>query len=246
MPRNPFGVGYAADPARRRLVLRAATLFDLQVTTRKCVREVFIDDCERRRYVMLHASAVASPPTAQGRRRVVLFVGEKRAGKTTLALRCVFDRGWQLLSNDHLILIANPRADLGAASGPTGPVAAEARLVVTSLPTLIPVKVGTLTDLLDRYGDRLPEPWDTQGAAIGEYRAMPARQRSALMSACWSPTRQLAQDNPAATPLDGAPRWRWCCRLRQPGRSLAAPSGSAIRKGRCDHTCAAIGWPTRD
>lgn len=180
MESNPYGVGYQAIAQHRRVTLRAPSLFDLQVTARKVVREVFLDDCERRRYAMLHASAVARPDKCQ----VVLFIGEKRAGKTTLALRCMLDHGWQLLSNDHLIVFADPPVEReGVVPG--------ARLSLTSLPTLIPVKIGTFLDL----EGRLPEPWDVQGLDVEAYRAMPVEQRRRLDVGVVYTYRRLGQDN---------------------------------------------------
>lgn len=185
---NPFGVGYLANEQQQTLTLRAAALFDLQVTTRKCVREVFLDACEQARYVMLHASAIADPEGG----RVVIFVGDKRAGKTTLALGAVVEHGWSLLSNDHLIVFAHDTGDLDGQDG--GP------LVVTSVPTLIPVKVGTLLDL----EDALPEPWDSQGVDVADYRHMPAQQRYTFDARVLYTYRRLGQDNPLLTVLDDA------------------------------------------
>lgn len=55
---NRFGVGYQPDVAGRSLILWATRETDLAITTRKCVREIFLDACERTGYGMLHASAV--------------------------------------------------------------------------------------------------------------------------------------------------------------------------------------------
>ena len=75
---NRFGVGYQPDVAGRSLILWGTRETGLAITTRKCVREIFLDACERAGYGMLHASAVyredrpsCSPRTSVvGRRRL--------------------------------------------------------------------------------------------------------------------------------------------------------------------------------
>jgi hypothetical protein len=114
-----------------------------------------LDYCESRGYVMLHASAVARDG------RVVIAVGDKGSGKTTLALSAALTRGYRYLSNDHLILYRDG-----------------GRLVATSLPTPIPVKAGIYLD----YEALLPEPWENEGADIEALRALPRPQRYASES----------------------------------------------------------------
>lgn len=142
MWRDPWDVGFAVDEHRRTIWVRTQNPRDLRIATRKLARELLVHHCEQLRYVMLHASAFACDD------RVIIVVGDKGAGKTTLALRAVLDHGWVYVANDHLILYAEG-----------GAVRSADRLVVTSLPTFIPVKLGTFADLQAR----LPEPYDTEG-----------------------------------------------------------------------------------
>jgi hypothetical protein len=102
---NVWGVGYAADPSRRRLRLRAPDPEPLAITARTSVREVMVDFCEQRRYVMLHASAVVAD------RRVIIIAGDRGSGKTTLALKSVLLHGMRYLANDRLIAFGQPDAD---------------------------------------------------------------------------------------------------------------------------------------
>src|SRR4051812_15752950 len=55
---NAWGVSYSSNPIAPRLRLPSADPANLAITARKSVREVLVDYCEQRRYVMLHASAV--------------------------------------------------------------------------------------------------------------------------------------------------------------------------------------------
>jgi hypothetical protein len=125
---------------------------------------------------MVHASAIWRDDA------VVVFAADKRGGKTTLALRAVLEHGWQLLSNDHLILYQDD-----AAGG----------LVATSLPTPIPVKVGTFLDLQGR----LPPPWDGAGVDVEAFRAMPRAERYRYDIGVYFSYRRLGQDIPVLVPL---------------------------------------------
>lgn len=176
VPRTGFGVGVLADARARQVRLWSPSAFDLAVTTRKVVREVFLAACERAGYTMVHASAIYAGD------RVVAFAADKRGGKTTLALRAVLEHGWRWLSNDHLILLPDDRGGLTA----------------TSLPTPIPVKAGTLVDLWDR----LPQPWDPNGFDIEAWRRVPAEQRHAADDAAYFTFARLGQPNPVVVPLD--------------------------------------------
>jgi hypothetical protein len=173
---NRFGVGFQPDMAGCSLTLSSAREDDLAITTRKCVREIFLDACERAGYAMLHASAVYREDQA------VVFAADKRGGKTTLALRAVLDHGWRWLSNDHLIVWRG-----------------EAGLVATSLPTPIPLKVGTYVDLIDR----LPPPWDTNGVDAAAWRAATPAARYASDVAVYYTFGRLGQPNPVQVELAG-------------------------------------------
>lgn len=173
---TPWQVGYRADRARKRVVLRSTNPRDLAITARKTVREVLLDYCENREYVMLHASAVTDGE------HVIVVVGDKGRGKTTLALNAALTRDDHMLSNDHLILYR----DMGG-------------LVATSLPTPIPVKVGTYFD----YAGRLGPPWDSEDVDLDAFRRMPRDQRYGHDRRLLYTYRGLGQTNPVHTRLQG-------------------------------------------
>lgn len=72
-------------------------------------------------------------------------------------------------------------------------------LVATSLPTPIPVKVGTFFDM----ADRLPPPWDSNGADERTWRVVPAARRYAADTAVYFTFGQLGQPNPVLVGLTG-------------------------------------------
>ncbi|MBF6333498.1 hypothetical protein [Nocardia transvalensis] len=172
---NRWGVGHRCDPDRRLVQLVGENVHTVAVAARKTLREVLIDHLEQRRYVMLHASAVADND------RVVIIVGDKGAGKTTLALKSVVHHGMRYLSNDHLIVYAEPGSD------PERP-----RLVLTSLPTPIPVRVGTYLDL----EPLLPPPWDGNGVALDRWRTTSVDHRHRSEAKVYLTYPQLSQANP--------------------------------------------------
>ncbi len=139
MHRNPWGVAFDADEREKVLRVRAESVLALAMTTRKALREGLVQYCEQRRYVMLHASAFADD------HRVVLVVGRKGSGKTTLALKAALSHDCHYLSNDHAMIYLEPGSDPQSH-----------RLAITSLPTPIPLKIGTYLDL----EDSLPSPWE--------------------------------------------------------------------------------------
>ncbi|MFX0573080.1 DEAD/DEAH box helicase family protein [Nocardia nepalensis] len=177
---NEWGVGYAAQPEVQQIWLWGLDLANLAITTRKVVREVMVDYCEQRRYVMLHASAVVDD------NRVLVVVGDKGSGKTTLALKAALLHGMRYLSNDHLIVHA---CDGGNPS--------MSNLTLTSLPTPIPLKIGTYLDL-EKY---LPEPWDTEGLDIDAHRRVPREQLYGLDRRVLYTFRRLGQQSPIAVDL---------------------------------------------
>ncbi|MGH3715455.1 MAG: hypothetical protein ACRDT4_18630 [Micromonosporaceae bacterium] len=169
MARDAWGVARALDAERRVIRLRADDVDGLAVTVRKCLREAMVDYCERRGYTMLHASAFADAD------RAIVVVGDKGSGKTTLALRACLLDGFRYIANDHLIAYMEGGG-----------------LVLTSLPTLIPVKVGTFLDL----EALLPKPWDCEGVDVDAYRGMPAAERYRHQARLLYTYRQLGQPNP--------------------------------------------------
>ncbi len=188
MTTNRWGVSHAADPAVRRLALRAGDPQSLAITTRKCVREALVDYCEQHRYAMLHASAVVDD------QKVIIIVGDKGSGKTTLGLKAALGHGMRYLSNDHLIVFGDAMADQ------TVPLAS--RLTLTALPTLIPLKIGTYLDL----EDKLPPPWDTEGLDIDTYRTAPREQLYGLDRRVLYTFPGLGQDSPINVDLGDTAR----------------------------------------
>lgn len=185
MRRNAYGVAYAADPGVRTVVVRADDPLSLAMTTRKTVRDTLVGFCEHRGHAMLHASAIADD------QRVIIVAGDKGSGKTTLALRGVLMHKMRYVSNDHLIIYPDGGAD----------TALPGQLVLTSMPTPIPVKVGTYLDL----EQLLPEPWDAGGIDIAPYRAMPPAERYRHDVRVLYTYRRLGQDNPVTVPLGSPP-----------------------------------------
>ncbi len=186
VPRTAFGVGYERDAAAGVVRLWSTDAGDLAITTRKGVREMLLERCEARSFTMLHASAIHRDDA------LVVFAADKRAGKTTLALRAVLDHGWAYLSNDHF---AVHRSDDSEGNG--GKDEASARLVATSLPTPVPVKVGTYLDL----EHRLPPPWDASEVDLARFRAMAAADRYRYDTAVYFTYARLGQPNPVTVPL---------------------------------------------
>jgi hypothetical protein len=176
MALTPWRVGYRADRDTRRAVICSTNPRDLAITVRKAIREALLDYCETHRCTMLHASAVADEA------RVVIVVGDKGSGKTTLALGAALGAGYRYLSNDHLIVYRTPDG-----------------LVVTSLPTPIPVKIGTYFD----YADRLGAPWENEGVDLEEFRWMPRQRRYDQDVRLLYTYRGLGQANPLHTVLAG-------------------------------------------
>ncbi len=187
VPRTAFGVGFETDAAAGVVRLWSTDASHLAITTRKGVREVLLERCAARGFTMLHASAVHRDDA------VVMFAADKRGGKTTLALRAVLEHGWDYLSNDHLIVHRDGDGDSDRGSdGDDG-----SGLVATSLPTPIPVKVGTYLDL----EHRLPPPWDSGEVDLARFRAMAAVDRYRYDTAVYFTYARLGQPNPVTVPL---------------------------------------------
>ncbi|WP_431728490.1 hypothetical protein [Verrucosispora sp. TAA-831] len=173
---NQWGVSWRIDRSDHTVRLRAQAAESLSITARKCVREVLVDHCEQRRYTMLHASAVVDEA-----RRIVV-VGDKGSGKTTLALKAALRHGMRYMSNDHLIMYEPDGAGT---------------LTLTSLPTLIPLKIGTFLDL----EGALPEPWDRDGLDVEAYRGSSRSEVYSLDRRVLYTYRRLGHDNPITVDL---------------------------------------------
>ena len=171
---DQFGVGHRADTRRRELLVRADNVFNLQVTTRKCLRDVMVAQCEAMGYAMIHASAV------NVENLVIIFVGNSGCGKTTLALTAAVKSGYHYLANDHLIVYRD-------ASGSSD-------IVLSSLPTLIPVRLATYCEL-EGY---LPHPLLTEGGGLESCRDIAPSERYARPDTFFYTYKQLGQVNPVA------------------------------------------------
>lgn len=182
-PPDRWGVWHRIDAGEKRLILRSTNIEHLAVSARKCAREVFLNHCEEHGYTMLHASAFTSEDD------VVLIVGDKGSGKTTLALRAVLQHGYHYLSNDHLIIYPDD------STGVSGQLSE--RLVLTSLPTPIPVKVGTYLDLQHV----LPKPWARDDLGMAPLPSLPVPDRYRHRGRLLYTFRRLGQDNPVAVRL---------------------------------------------
>ncbi|WP_043737184.1 MULTISPECIES: hypothetical protein [Nocardia] len=177
---NEWGVAHCSDANERRARLNCPDPVRLAVSARKAIREVLVDYCEQRRYTMLHASAVADDDT------VIIIVGDKGSGKTTLAMKAVLSQGMRYLSNDHLIVYP-------AEDGPA-PVT---QLRLTSLPSPIPVKIGTYLDL----EPQLPAPWDSGDVRVDAYRSVAREQLYRLDHRIYYTFPRLGQQNPIVVDL---------------------------------------------
>lgn len=129
---TPFGVRFFVDPHRRVISVWGAAPESLAITTRKLLRELFLDACEHRGFSLFHASAVCSASS------FIMFVGAKESGKTTLALDAHFNHGYDFVSNDHGVLYQDG-----------------ASLSAVRFPTYINVKHGTLRSMWHRFAERL-------------------------------------------------------------------------------------------
>jgi hypothetical protein len=113
--------------------------------------------------------------------RTFVFVGDKGSGKTTLALKAAIGHRMRYLSNDHLIVYRNGVGNL----------------TLTSLPTFIPLKIGTFLDL----EGHLPEPWDSEGLDVDAHRRLPRAETYALDRRVLYTYRRLGQESPIAVDI---------------------------------------------
>jgi hypothetical protein len=118
-----------------------------------------------------------------------VFAGDKGAGKTTLALDVVVRHGFEYISNDHLILYRD---------------AQEGGLVVTSLPTPIPVKIGTYLAM----ENALPVPWNTNQVDVDAYRGWPTDELRGLDVRLDYTFASFGQANPVAIGCGGTSNTR--------------------------------------
>lgn len=130
MHRTQHGVGIMSDPQQKKAELYHPDAFSLGITLRKTIRDAFLEHLEEHHFTMLHASAVFNDE------ELLVFIGHTNAGKTTLALDCILNNGYKLLSNDHLIIYEQGGDLMG-----------------TTFPTVIPVEKDTYA----HFSDQLPK-----------------------------------------------------------------------------------------
>jgi hypothetical protein len=120
-----------------------ASRFYVWSAARRLLRDLWLDARLRRSpLAFVHAS------TVDDGRNLVLFVGDKRAGKTTLMLDATLNRGWRIVSNDTLVIFES-----------------EQGYAVTGLPTYI----GIRRDVVDRFGTLLRDRIRDDPANLGSY-----------------------------------------------------------------------------
>lgn len=108
---------------------RTADRFCVWAAARRLMRDLWLRERLARSAVdFVHASAL------EDGRRLVLFVGDKRGGKTSLMLDGALRHGWRLVSNDCVVLFTTDRG--ATACG-------------------LPTYVGIRADVADRFVDRI-------------------------------------------------------------------------------------------
>jgi hypothetical protein len=95
---KPLPMNVAFDCDSRTVHIKAATAWSAAYYAQNLIRELFVASAESRRFTMLHASAACHGDT------VLIFVGPKNAGKTTLVLDSVLSHGFRLIANDYLVV----------------------------------------------------------------------------------------------------------------------------------------------
>jgi hypothetical protein len=134
----------AATPAGYAVWSATASRFYVWSAARRLLRDLWLDARLRRSPVaFVHASTVDDGDN------LVLFVGDKRAGKTTLMLDATLRHGWRIVSNDTLLVYE-----------------AEQGYAVTGVPTY----AGIRRDVADRFGALLRARIDGDPANLGSYR----------------------------------------------------------------------------
>ena len=175
MTLTPWNIGYETSATKKQVTLQGYNIEDLNITARKTIREIQMIYCEQNKYIMLHASALYRDDC------VIIIVGDKGSGKTTLALNGIAYHHFQYLSNDHLILFPDNNS-----------------ITLTSLPTLIPIKIGTYFN----YKDFLPEPFENENVDLQYYAKMPVKERYIQDVRLLYTYKQLKQKNPVYISLD--------------------------------------------
>jgi hypothetical protein len=161
-------VYYYIDLNNQTIYLRGKSLLNVKITLRKLVRELFMNFCEFRNFTMLHSSAIYN------KKLLLIFAGEKGAGKTTLALDGILRHDFRLLSNDHLIILLDKN-----------------NLIFTSLPTFVSVKIGSFL----HFKSLLPYPIHAEEFEIEKWEAMPKNKLMKQEYRLYYTLKQLGQPN---------------------------------------------------
>jgi transcriptional regulator with XRE-family HTH domain len=157
MALDSSGVGLGVDMSRRVLRVRTQSRPKLCAAVREAICRVQVAEWEHLEPCLLRASAI------QRGSLIVLIVGRRGTGKTTLALDAVLRHGFSLLADEYLVL---HRAGTG--------------LAIAGLPTAIPVHDGAGR----RLGHLLPAPFDTVYLGRDEVKTC-----APATVGWWSPTR---------------------------------------------------------
>jgi hypothetical protein len=133
----------AATPGGYAVWSATASRFYVWSAARRLLRDLWLDARLRRSpLAFVHAS------TVDDGQNLVLFVGDKRAGKTTLMLDAALHHGWRVVSNDTLVVFEG-----------------EQGYAVTGVPTY----AGIRRDVADRFGSLLRARIQDDPANLGSY-----------------------------------------------------------------------------
>ena len=154
-PASHAGCGWHADVEGTQICIAAtpggyavwsatASRFYVWSAARRLLRDLWLEARLRRSpLAFVHAS------TVDDGHNLVLFVGSKRAGKTTLMLDAALHHGWRVVSNDTLVVFEG-----------------EQGYAVTGVPTC----AGIRRDVADRFGSLLRARIHDDPANLGSYR----------------------------------------------------------------------------
>ena len=131
------GITRQRDEVKRILRLRASRPSALLPAVQRELRRLSLREWSRFGFVLLHAAAIHRDGL------LIVFVGGRAAGKTTLALRGVLDHGFELIADDRLVVYRSSHC-----------------VSVTTLPHDAPVQLRSSRQ--DRYrADACPAPGRT-------------------------------------------------------------------------------------
>ncbi|MET9809170.1 hypothetical protein [Streptomyces halstedii] len=108
------GIAYRGTPSSDRLVLAGTDVRPLALAAARIAREAIRGQLLRDGWAVLHSSAVVRPDDGA----TLLTFGDKGAGKTTTAL-LLASHGWQLLSNDRVLVRSTGERDVEVVPWPS-------------------------------------------------------------------------------------------------------------------------------